>query len=127
MKKTFFYVGLGSLLTLGAVHLGAVEGTTETLMGEVIDIAGYAMRDARGEEGAAAGKFRANGGFPVGILEAETGEIYVAVYKDPAPASSLRPANSLLAELMGKEVVVRGKVYRAKGVNVVEISVASEM
>ena len=95
-------------------------------MGEVIDIAGYATKDARGEEMAESGRFRAESGFPIGILD-ESGEVYIAIYKNPAPASALATANRLLGDLMGKQVVARGKVYRAQGVNVIQISIASEM
>ena len=126
MKKALSYLLLGCLLTLAAVNLGAVPGSRETVMGEVIDIAGYAMRDSRGEESAEAGRFRAEGGFPIGILT-ESGEVYVAVYKNPAPASSLANANKILGELMGKQIVARGTTYEAQGIRVIQISVASEM
>jgi len=126
VKKALTYTALGCTLALAAVHLEAAPGTKETVMGEVIDVAGYAMRDSRGEEAAEAGRFRADNGFPVGILT-DDGEVYIAVYKNPAPASSLANANKILRELMGKQVVVRGLVYRVQGVNVVQISVVSEM
>ena len=127
MKKALSYTALGCMLTLAAVHLGAVPGSEETVIGEVIDIAGYAMRDSRGEEGAESGRFRAENGFPVGILT-DSGEVYIAVYKNPAPASSMASANQLLGgELMGKQIVARGTVYKAQGINVIQISVASEM
>ena len=126
MNKALSYTALVCILTLVAAHLEAVPGNKETVMGEVIDVAGYAMKDLRGEEGAEAGQFRAENGFPIGILT-EDGEVYIAVYKNPAPASSLANANKVLRELMGKQVVGRGMVYDAQGVKVVQISVVSEM
>ncbi len=126
MKKAVLYVTLGCVLTLGAVQLSAVPATTATIMGEVIDIASYAMKDSRGEESAEEGRFRAEGGFPVGILT-EEGEVYIAVYRKPAPASALETANAVLGELMGKQVVVRGRTFDAAGAKVIEISIASEM
>ena len=126
MKQALTYLVLGSLLTLSAGTLGAVPAEKVTVTGEVIELSGYAMRDARGEEDAEAGKFRALGGFPVGILTDE-GEVYLALYKKPAPASPLETGNSILSELMGKQVVVRGRVYAAQGIKVLEISIVSEM
>ena len=126
MRKALFYMAVGCLLTLGAVRLAAVPATAATVMGEVIDIAGYARKDSRGEEGAAAGKYHAESGFPIGILT-EEGKVYVALYKNPAPASSLDTANKKLADLMGVQVVARGKVYEAMGISVIEISIVSEM
>ena len=97
------------------------------ILGEVIDIANFAMRGNRGEEHAAGGQHRAGAGFPIGILEDETGRIYVAVYRLPVPAAGLQTANSLLGPLMGKKVVVQGLKYHAGGINVVRISLVSEL
>jgi hypothetical protein len=126
VKKMLVSFVLGCLITMGAVHVLAATGQKSTIMGEVIDIAGYAMKDARGEKDAEAGRFRAEKGFPVGILT-EDGEVYVAVYKNPAPASGLETGNDILIDLMGKETVVRGTVYEAQGVKVIQIQIASEM
>ena len=126
MKKAVIYVTLGCALALGGLQLGAVPASTMTLTGEVIDIASYAMKDARGEEFAEGGRFRADHGFPIGILT-DDGDVWVAVFKNPAPASPLETANKLLVELMGKQVVVRGETYKAAGVNVIRIAIASEM
>ena len=65
-------------------------------------------------------------GRPIGILT-EEGDVYIAIYRKPAPASALETANAVLGELMGKQVVVRGRVFDAAGVKVIEISIASEM
>lgn len=126
MKKAVFYITVGCVLTLGAVQLSAVPASKATIMGEVIDIASYAMKDSLGEENAEAGRFRAEGGFPIGILT-EEGDVYVAIYRKPAPASVLKTANAVLGELMGKQVVARGRTFDAAGVKVIEVSIASEM
>ena len=115
-----------ALLGVGA-YLGAQGSSSrETLTGEIIDIASYAMRDARGEEHAEAMKYRVEKGFPVGLLT-ESGEVFIAVYRDPAPAASLVAANAALLDLVGKQVVCQGRVYRKSGINVVEIAVVAEM
>jgi hypothetical protein len=126
VKKAVFYITVGCVLTLGAVQLSAVPASKATIMGEVIDIASYAMKDSLGEENAEAGRFRAEGGFPIGILT-EEGDVYVAIYRKPAPASVLETANAVLGELMGKQVVARGRTFDAAGVKVIEVSIASEM
>lgn len=112
---------------VGTAYLNAQGPQRKTVIGEVIDVASYAMKGARGEEHAEAGAFRAEGGFPVGILEEETGEVYIAVYRNPAPASALEPANKILAPLMGKGVVVQGRIYDASGIKVIQISIVAEM
>ena len=126
MKKSLTLISIAALALLGSLQLGAVDPASQTIMGEVIDVAGYAMRDAQGEEGRGAGRFRAEQGFPIGILTAE-GEVFIAVYKNPAPASALEPANEALIDLMGQQVVARGRVYRARGASVIEIAIAGEM
>lgn len=129
MKKLLVVVAVAFAMIVVVVTYSQAQTTPEkaTIMGEVIDVAGYAMKGARGEESAAAGTYRAEGGFPVGILENDTGTVFIAVYRNPAPASSLEPANAVLAPLMGKEVVARGRVFRTQGVTVIEIALAAEM
>ena len=107
--------------------LGAQEAPQrETLIGEIIELASFAMRDARGAQHAEAMRYRVENGFPVGLLT-EDGEIFIAVYRNPAPAASLETANRALLELVGKEVVCQGRVYRKSGINIVEIAIVSEM
>ena len=125
MKKLVPFAAL-TLLIAGALALSAVDPSASTITGEVIDIAGYAMRDSRGEDGRGAGQFRASQGFPIGILT-DNGAVYLAVYKNPAPASALSTANELLEPMMGRQIVARGQVFEAAGVNVIEIAIASEM
>ena len=95
------------------------------LVGDAIEITTYAMKGLA-EEHAAGGRQRAERGFPVGILEEETGEIWVCVYRNTAPASHLETANKVMAPYIGQKVVVQGLKYRAKGVNVIRVSVISE-
>lgn len=114
-----------ALLLVGAGLLGAA-GEKTTITGEVIDIVGFAQNGARGEEHAEAGRYHAEKGFPVGILT-EDGEVYVAVYRDPAPASPMETANEQLAPLMGKEVVAQGVVSEASGVKIIELALVAEM
>ena len=50
----------------------------------------------------------------------------LAVHKNPAPASESSLANNLLKEWMGKKVPAQGRIYRAPGINMIEIRVALE-
>lgn len=128
MKKKML-IAVPVLIALTAVLYLKAEAAPDrsTIMGEVIDVVSYATKGLHGEEAIEEGQYRASNGFPVAILEAETGVVYIAVYRNPAPAAVVQLANKLLTELMGKPVVVQGRVYKQKGVNLVEIAVISEM
>lgn len=97
-----------------------------TIIGVVIDIADYAMFGRLGEEHADSGKYRAEHGFPIGILEEETGTVWIAVYRLPVPAAGLQTANSTLAPLMGQQIVAQGLLYRAPGVSLIRVALARE-
>ncbi len=115
---------VGGLL---AVALGqGGRPARQTIVGEVIDISSYAIDGARGETGRAQGQFRAENGFPIGLLDDESGEVYVAVYRNPAPASGLQTANELLLPYVGKKVTAQGTIHRAKGINVIQIAIVGE-
>ncbi len=137
MKTKSWAVSIAVLagITLGAVSLVSAQDAAKPeapkaekgiVVGEVISIANYAMEGAVGPETAEASKFQVDQGFPVGIIEQETGEVWVAIFRDAAPASPLETANKALSSLVGKVATVQGLKYRAKGVNVIRVSLASE-
>lgn len=116
------------VLTAGAwvfAQDAAPKGEKGIIVGDIIEIGTYAMQ-GNTPELVAAHKARIEEGFPVGILEEETGEIWVAVYRNNAPASHLELANKHLAEYVGKKVTVQGLKYKAKGASVIRVSVISE-
>lgn len=123
-------IAMSMALVLGAVAFVSAETAPKPvkgfIVGEVIDIATYAMKGQRGEEARAAGMHNSGKHFPVGILEEETGEIYIAVYRNPAPASSMGLANPMLEEYMNKKVAAQGLLYKAQGVNVIRLSIVGE-
>lgn len=133
MKSRWFATSLAAIIVVGAIgyYSAAAKAKTEpvngTIVGEVIDISDYAMYGRRGSEHAQSGSYRAEKGFPVAILEEETGEVWVAVYRLPVPAAGLQTANSVLGPLMGKQVVAQGLLYRAPGVNLIRIALVREM
>ena len=128
MKKIALFALVCFILTSGVVYVTAQTKPKDiTITGHVIDFATYAMKGAYGEDELEAMKYRAEGGFPVGIYNAEEDKMYIAVYRNPAPAAVMETANKVLTPLMGMEVVIRGRLFEVKGVNLVEIRVISEM
>lgn len=111
---------------LYAATLTASQAEKGMIIGEVIDITGYAMFGRLGEENREAGLYRAEHGFPIGVLEEETGTVWNAVYRLPVPAAGLQTANKILSPFMGQKVVVQGSLFRAKGVSLVRVSLVSE-
>ena len=103
----------------------APQGEKGILVGDVIEISTYAMKGP-GEGNKDAYANRSGLGFPVGILEEGTGRIYICVYRNPAPASSLQTANDILTPYMGMKVAAQGLKYHADGVNVLRLSIISE-
>ena len=128
MNKWLIFAGV-TVTVFAAMAYGFAQDAPKpekgNLVGVAIEITTYAMK-GHGEEHFPGGKNRAEKGFPVGILEDETGEIWVCVYRNPAPASHLETANKVMAPYIGQKVVVQGLKYRAKGVKVIRVSVVSE-
>lgn len=98
------------------------------IIGNVIELSTYAMmpNEDGTEKYIEASRARAEQGFPVGIVEEGSGEVYLAFHKPTAPASSMTPANGKLAPLMGKRIVAAGLRYKKDGVSVFRITVMSE-
>jgi hypothetical protein len=130
MKKVWLVAPVALLLVAGAIAFvsakGAPKAQNSTIVGTVIDITGYAMHGRLGEEHVESGKYRAEHGFPVGILEEDTGTVWIAVYRLPVPAAGLQTGNDVLAPLMGQMIVAQVLLYRAPGVNVIRLALARE-
>ena len=128
MKKIVFALGVvvAVFTVVAYVSAGTPREEEVVIVGEVIDIANYGMLGRRGEENREAGQYRAKNGFPIGILEEETGKIYIAVYRVPVPAAGLTTANGVLSPFMGQTVVVSGVKYSMPGLNVIQVSIVSE-
>lgn len=127
MKRALTFavaMALGSVLTVAVVSAQA-KPEKGIVIGDVVELSTYALKGV-GEDLVEAHKERINEGFPVGILEEETGKIWIAVYRDPAPASHLEKANEHVVDYVGKKVVVQGLKYEPKGANVIRIGVISE-
>ncbi len=127
-KYAIVFVCAAMALTAGAwvfAQDAAPKGEKGIIVGDVIELGTYAMQGYTPEL-VAAHKARIEEGFPVGILEDETGIVWIAVYRNNAPASHLELANKFVAEYVGKKVTVQGLKYTAKGANVIRMSVISE-
>lgn len=130
MKK-WTVVALMAMVVIGSMVgvLAAVDATKPVkgvIVGDVIELTTYAMKGHGSEEIIAGAKNRVGQGFPVAILEEETGNIFVAVYKDNAPASAMVMGNKILQPFVGRKVVATGQIYRANGMNLIQIRFVSE-
>lgn len=131
IKKWVVGITAGMVVFSGVAFVYAGEMTAPKpekgmIIGDVIELSTYAMKGHGGEIFTEAGRDRAEKGFPVGILEESTGEVWIAVYRSSAPASHLEKANKHLIPLMGQKVAVQGLKYKAKGVNLIRLSLISE-
>lgn len=133
MKVRLMAIATAVALAVFVAYVNAQEQAADApkpqkgfIVGEVISIAHYAMEGTHGEEAADAMKYEIDKGFPVGIVEEETGTVWIAVYRDNAPASVLEAANKHLTELVGKKATVQGLMYDAGNVKVIRVSLASE-
>ena len=128
MKKTTLVIAIIASLFTAITYVSAgtaPEPERGVLVGNVIDLATYAMKGP-GEENTASYKNRCELGFPVGIVEEGTGRVYVCIYRNTAPASALSTANDALAPYMGMKVAAQGLKYHGEGINVLRLSVISE-
>jgi hypothetical protein len=130
MKKGIAVLATALVLTLGISWLNSADaqakkGEKGFIVGTVIDLATYGMK-GQIEEVAEAHKNRVEHGFPVGILEEETGEIWICVFRNSAPASHLELGNKKLAEFAAMKVVCQGLKYQSKNINVIRFSTVSE-
>jgi hypothetical protein len=112
-----------SVFLVGGVSFAvqvAENGETKLISGEVVSVWNYLVRDQHGEEYRGSGVRLAEKGLPIGILDDESGEIYIAVVH--GPGSAVRK----LVPYMGMKVNAQGPVYHKAGVNLIEIQVVAE-
>lgn len=127
MKKILIGLTALAITATASVSIVSAQNKAEKklVIGDVIELSTFAMKD-EGESMVDATRSRLEQGFPAAILEDETGDVYVAVYKNPAPASSLERGNEHLLEYVGKKVVANGLVYERNGIKVIRMSLVSE-
>ena len=88
----------------------ASEGEHASVKGEVLDLACYVNRDARGPDHAKCAEKCVKGGQPMGLL-AEAGTVYV-LFADHGDATAYEEAKNFA----GKKVEVNGMVTTRSGV-----------
>lgn len=125
MHRKLVSLSLFLLVAASAALLGAADppqqGAVRLVSGEVISVAAYLTKGLHGEENREAGIFQVETrGLPVGILDEESGEIYVAMLKGSQSAATK------LAPLMGKVVNAQGPVYSHGGLHLIEIQIVAE-
>ncbi|MFP6582958.1 MAG: hypothetical protein VCD00_10455 [Candidatus Hydrogenedentota bacterium] len=126
IKLLIMTLVIGVALSLGVMQANAgSQGEKGIVIGDAIELSTVGMKglsaDVIDEM-----KSRAGQGFPVGIIEEETGVLWICTYRSSAPASGIQPANEALAEYIGTKVVVQGLKYQNSGVNVIRFSNVSE-
>ena len=127
MKTSQILVAAIAVIALGALVSAdsAVTPQKGVIVGTAVELSTYAMQGI-GEGSAEAMAVRCEQGFPVGIVEEDSGTVWICVYRDNAPASGMEPANKAMQEFMGKKVAAQGLKYEAQGVSVLRLSVISE-
>ncbi len=128
MKKVAVIAGFVALLAMSVVVVNTqaqAKPEKGMVVGDVIELSTYAIKGSDGDN-TETYKTRSEQGFPVGIVEDETGDVWICVFRSPAPASHLETGNKHLQEFMGKKVVVQGLKYQTKGLNVIRFSAISE-
>jgi hypothetical protein len=130
MKKKLIIMAatIVAILSASVMNAGVDAGTNGEkglVVGHAVEIATYVMKglseDTIGEM-----QNRASQGFPVGIIEEETNELWICVYRSNAPASGIVPGNEKMNEHLGLKVVAQGVKYTANGVNVIRFGTISE-
>ncbi len=125
MNKALVFTGAVAVLLVSMTFVVSGESAQPEkgiLIGTAIELSTYAMQGNNAESMV----FRAENGFPVGLIEEETGELFICVFRNPAPASSMETANKRMTPLMGKKVVLQGLVYRSDSFNLIRIGTLSE-
>lgn len=119
-------IGVGLGLTLGVMRVNAgVEEEKGLVIGHAIEISTYITKGLSPET-IEEMKNRTEQGFPVAIIEQDTNELWICIYRNNAPASGLEPGNQKMQEFMGMEVVAQGIKYTENGVNLMRFGNISE-
>jgi hypothetical protein len=91
------------------------SAATQTLRGELVDLACYLDHGAKGEHHKACATTCALRGLPIGLLD-KNNKVTIVV------GENNRPMNTELAERMGTTVQLTGKIVSRDGVRLIEVS-----
>ena len=116
---------LAATVVAFVVSLGLVGAKdlpkAELISGEVVSLTNYMVNGLNGEENLESSVFHVERrGLPVAILDKENGELYIVVNKGvTSPTAKLTP-------FMGKMVNAQGPIYRAHGIQLIEVQIVAE-
>jgi hypothetical protein len=128
VKRILGSIMIVAMLGFAVTYASAItrqEPVSGVVVGHAVEISTYAVKGLDAEH-IESMKFRSEKGFPVGIIEEETGKLYVCVYRNPAPASGLETANDKLAPFLGQKVAAQGLVYSEGDVKLLRLSIVTE-
>ncbi len=120
MKKEIILFVVTVLIMASAIIAFSAE--VKTIRGEVIDISCYTAAQAKGEEHKECALACIKAGEPAGILEENTGNVYIVVSED----HMTNPATKVLP-FVAKMVEVTGTVNEKGGVRTVDIKDIKEI
>ncbi len=126
MKKSLLVFAIVAILATAIVNVNAATKPEKGLLvGTIVELTTLAMSgDIEGNLETA--KSRAEHGFPVALIEDETGTVWILAYRNSAPASHLQVANKIVQDYMGMQVVMQGLKYKSNGVNAIRFTTISE-
>ena len=126
MKKSLLAVAVLAIFATAVVSVSAAPKPVKgILIGQIVELTTLSMTgDVKTNLETA--KSRAEHGFPVGLIEEETGTVWMLAYRSAAPASHLEVANKHVQEYMGMKVVMQGLQYKNGGVNTIRFTTVSE-
>jgi len=118
MRKTVFAVI--SALALVVALLPATVAQAETWTGEVLDLACYVAKHAKGPDHAECAETCVKAGQPMGLLTAD-GEVFLlaASHEDGAPYEQLK-------DLAGQQAEVTGTVSERGGMKMITVTGSGE-
>ena len=113
LKTSTLVVGLGTLLALPAINLGAdSDAASKSVTGEVVDLMCYLDHGAKGEKHKGCAEKCIKSGGPVGLL-GENDQLYLVI-------GDHKPMNDELAPKAGQTVTLKGKVVEKNGMKMIE-------
>jgi hypothetical protein len=113
-STTILSLCAAALLTLGTAAAQHSEGTKTTFLGRVVGLACYMGHGTIGDSHRECALTCAKAGIPMGIVDQETGTLYLPLAKDHHQA-----ANADLMAFVEKEVRVSGSVIEKDGMKAI--------
>jgi hypothetical protein len=111
-KTSTVLLGLGAMLALPAVNLGAdSDAATTTVKGEIVDLMCYLDHGAKGDKHKGCAEKCLKSGGPVGLLSGD--DLYLVI-------GDHKPINDLLADKAAQTVTLKGKVVEKHGMKMIE-------